>query len=287
MHFPYPLLISAVLLWLASLWIAPKPVPPSTRAPVLGVAGSAYGSLMARLMRDSLFSYWHEGASAQGHDHEDEFGPHPSPAVNLRKLLNLPEQMLGKEVAPDKSWLERISERLESLEASRTRRNSSFAVSASHRRYMTSAATWRLRVAYSLDPGDVFLYEILHAQTTGDQAGRALAEQAITRGCRPTAGFSEALTGAGAAVNLLNEALRPEKATTFDNTAATRCFSVLEQCMLRYQRLRETAVLEQWWEGIPEERREELDTHAEFLKRLSDNLRQQLADKKKIFREGD
>ncbi|RYD38262.1 MAG: hypothetical protein EOP86_01370 [Verrucomicrobiaceae bacterium] len=279
MRFPYPLLISAAVLWLVSLWIAPRPVPPSTRAPVLGVAGSSYGSLLARLMRDPLFSYWHEGARAEDHHHEDEAIPHQAFPAALRKHLNLPEKAPINEVPPEGSWLERTSERLERLEASRTRRNSSFAVSASHRRYMNSAATWRLRLACHLDPGDMVLYEILHAQTSSGEARLALAEQVIGRALLPAAGFSEALTGAGAAVNLLNEALQPEKAAMLDPAAAGRWLNVLERCLLRYQHLRETAVREQWWEGIPEERRGELDTHAALLNRLSDNIHQHLAGK--------
>ena len=279
MSFPYPLLIAAGALWLTSLWLSPKPVPPDTRPPVLGVAGSAYGSLLARLMRDTLFSYWHEGAGVAGHHHGDEASPGQSPAVSLRRRLNLPEKAPVKEVVSDKSWLERTSDRLERLETSRTTRNSSFAISFSHRRYMTSSATWRLRMAYYLDPGDVVLYEILYAQTQGDRRGRALSEEAISRAFLPAAGFQEALTGAGAAVNLLNEDLQPDKVPALDLAAAERCWSALDQCLLRYQRLRETAVAEQWWEEIPGERRGELDTHAALLKRLADSLRLQLSRK--------
>ena len=144
---------------------------------------------------------------------------------------------------------------------------------------MNAAATWRLRLACHFDPGDMVLYEILYAQTPGDQADQALAEQAIRRALLPAAGFSDALTGAGAAVNLLNEALQPEKAASLDHALAARWWTALDQCLLRYQSLRATAVAEQWWEGIPETRREELDSHAAFLERLSASIRQQLVAK--------
>jgi hypothetical protein len=111
----------------------------------------------------------------------------------------------------------------------------------------------------------------------GQTPTQALAEQAIERATAPEASFSEALTGAGAVINLLNEA--SQTAAGIDAPTAVRCWGILEQCLNRYRSLRQAAVSDGWWNGIPELRREELDGHLEVLERIETGFRDQLISK--------
>lgn len=181
------------------------------------------------------------------------------------------------------SWVARRVTELARLECARTKRNTAFRMSAAHRRYVDASAEWRLRMAYQLDPGDAVLYEILHFQLTRKLTQKpavqqeivALAEQAIANVDSPTAGMSAALTGAGAAVNLLNDLLRPSQ-TPRDEQAILRRWGQLESCLARYWAIQQQAVTEGWWNGIPGVRQIELDGHARLLGRIADTIRKQL-----------
>jgi hypothetical protein len=174
------------------------------------------------------------------------------------------------------------------LEMNRTRRQGPASISAAHQRFLNASASWRLRLAYHLDPGDATLYEILHQELTRNAASPAealrasgeLARRAIDRANSPSGGLSDALTGAGAAINLLNDVLQskpPGKGA--DKEAVSATWSAVESCLNRYRLLREGAKQDGWWEGIPDVRREELNAHAAFLERLAARIRQDLTTK--------
>ncbi|TDU70893.1 hypothetical protein EI77_02011 [Prosthecobacter fusiformis] len=177
----------------------------------------------------------------------------------------------------DISWLDQRVDKLARLEKSRTKRNNPLPLSAAHRRYVNAAGDVRLRLAYHLDPGDAILYEILHfhlsSRTQRSEASlKALSHRAMAYGLRQGGSLSDALTGAGAAINLLNDELRPEN-TQRDFQAIQHQRDILERSLARYGEIRSTAQSEGWWDGIPSVRRDELEEHAKLLTRIRDNVR--------------
>ncbi|HRJ06962.1 MAG TPA: cytochrome c peroxidase [Prosthecobacter sp.] len=248
----------------------------------LGLAGSAFGSLAARVIRDSLHSYWHGGQSAAQSSHDKttkeqaKTPPPEPPGIFARRSKPAPP---GEDV----SWLDKQIVRLAELEAGRTKRNSPFPTSDAHRRFLNASASWRLRIAYELDPGDPVLYEILHYQLAARLAEKpetrqkldALAERAITHGTAPMSGLNAALAGAGAALNLLNDLLRPGQPKR-DDDAIIRRWGQLDRCLARYRAIRHDAVESGWWSGIPEVRQQELEQHAALLGRIAEKIRLQL-----------
>lgn len=263
--------------------LRPAPTPAA-----LGIAGSPYGSLVARLMRDSLFSYWHGGQTAEAHEREHQHGGHHEEHEDEHQEGHKHDPEDDHDENPSLSWLDRAGGELNHLEAARTRRNSPFAMTPAHRRYLDSSATWRLRFAYGLDPGDATLYEILHFQLASHpealekarQATTSLANEAIRHALSNHGGMSDALTGAGAAINLLNEQLLPGQTRRDPAIVILGHWDVLNRCLQRYRDLRKQADAEGWWQGIPEPRQEELATHAHLLEKITATIRQQLVNEK-------
>lgn len=281
MHLSHPLLMLAVA---GVLWIAGHRLAGSRDAAspgFLGLPGSAYGSLAARLMRDSLHSYWHGGESATQARHEPVAAAPSSASVGV--FARRATAAVPPPAAATTSGLEDALGHLARLEKGRTKRNSPFPTTEAHRRYLDASAFWRLRSAYALDRSDATLYEILHFQLAARAAQRPelreevlrLADEAIAQANAPMAGFSAALTGAGAAINLLNDLLAPGQ-THRDDEAIVRCWRHLETCLQRYRSIREQALAEGWWQRLPETRRQEVESHATLLTRIADNVRQQL-----------
>jgi hypothetical protein len=278
MSLSHPILILTAT---AALWTAGHRLagPRDASSPgFLGLPGSVYGSLAARLLRDSLHSHWHGGESAMQVPHEPATSPAASAGVFARRAAAAPAP------APTAaSGLEAALVRLAQLEKSRTRRNSPFPTTEAHRRYLENAAFWRLRSACALDRSDAALYEILHfqlaARAARDPALRGevvrLAEQAIAQADAPMAGANAALTGAGAAINLLNDLLVPGLTRRDDAAILTR-WRQLGHCLQRYQGIHDQAVADGWWQGIPEIRRQELEQHAALIRRIAETIRRQL-----------
>ncbi|MEN3943762.1 hypothetical protein WJU23_20850 [Prosthecobacter sp. SYSU 5D2] len=292
MPLPYTLLslTAAAGLWWAghALSCARPALQASAAPPVFALPGSAYGSLMARLIRDSLFSYWHGGESAttlpEPAAKKQAAPPPPPPGRFARKGAPPPPPPPAETEAPEGlSWADRQVDRLARLEKARTRRNNPLPMSAAHQRYVNAAGDVRLRLAYQLDPGDAILYEILHfhLSTRGPEAGDAkpfldaLANKAMAYGQRPEASLSDTLTGAGAAINLLNQELLTE--TRKRNVAGIqKQWANLEACLGRYHLIRHKAETEGWWERIPPLRRQELEEHARLLIRIRGMVKQTL-----------
>jgi hypothetical protein len=190
---------------------------------------------------------------------------------------------------PSKSWLERGVAELARLETARTKRNTPFATTAAHTRFINASAAWRLRVAYELDPGDAILYEILHFQLSSHgEPGPAtqkliheLADKAIRYASAPRASMSDALTGAGAATNLLNQQFRSGRALV-PGDLILRNWDSMKRCLDRYRAVRQQAADEGWWEGIPQVRREEIETHAALLEKVAETIRKSLVAAKII-----
>lgn len=302
MRISYPLLIgAAATVWIAGRLTAPVPATAPTAPPAFGIAGSAYGSLVARLMRDSLYAYWHGGEQTRNHQPAAAATtpeaisktppPPPMPGRLARRgapqpppppvaptpvvVAETPEEASG-------SLLDRGTKLIARLEAARTRRDGPLALSAAHARYINAAADWRLRLACQLDPGDAVLYEILHFQiqtrssspAAAQQASEELAQQALKHALSDDSGLADCLTGAGAAINLLNARLQPGQT---DLAGASQVWQDLDNCLGRYRQLRTHAQNEGWWTAIPEVRRAELDNHARFLETLAGRIRTQLS----------
>lgn len=298
MRLSYPLLTGfALVAWAAGRLLAPAIHSSGEAPPAFAIPGSAYGSLMARMMRDTLYTYWHSGESTRTHQQVAKNqaaapqAPPPPPAAGRFARRGQPQPLPQSSPAQvveapqfSGSWLDRGSQLIAHLEASRTRRQGPLVMSAAHRRYIEAAADWRLRLAVHLDPGDAVLYEILHYQFQtkgGDpaevrKASEQLAQQAVARGLSEAGGLSDALTGAGAAINLLNYRLQPGQT---DPATTAQAWTSLDACMTKYHRLRAQAQREGWWNGIPELRREELEHHAKFLEKLTGRIKSQLAQK--------
>lgn len=269
---------AAGLWWAGHALTCTQPSLQAARTPpAFAFAGSAYGSLTARLIRDSLYSYWHggESATAAAAPTPAKDTPAPPPPAGRFARKGMPAPPPPPPVQSETPWLQKQVDELARLEKNRTRRNSTFPLSKAHQRYLNAAGDVRLRLAYQLDPGDATLYEILHyhiaARTQPPEAAesviQALAQQAMNYGLRNEASLADALTGAGAAINLLNEQLRPERVMR-DASAISQHRDTLARCLHHYQKLRSTAQAEGWWENIPPLRRQELEEHAKFLTRI-------------------
>lgn len=284
MPLPHTLLsltAAAGLWWVGNALSYAKPTLQASAAPpVFALPGSAYGSLMARLIRDSLFSYWHGGESATPVPEaaSRKSAPPPAPPAGrfARKGAPPPPPPPAEAEAPEGlPWADRQVDRLAKLEKARTKRNNPLPLSAAHERYVNAAGDLRLRLAYQLDPGDAILYEILHfhLSTRGRKSEEAkpfldaLADKAMAYGQRPAASLSDALTGAGAAINLLNQELLTENQNR-DAANIQRQWANLEACLGRYRQVRQTAEAEGWWDRIPPLRRQELEEHAGLLIRI-------------------
>jgi hypothetical protein len=142
-----------------------------------------------------------------------------------------------------------------------------------------------VHIAWELDPGDAALYEIDHfvsvsRASSPDVAKRKaneLAQRTIQHALSPQAGPVDALTGAGAAINLLNDELRPNRAEPAKTAELLHNWRVLTFCLRRHRDLRQEADEENWWGDIPDVRRGEIETYATMLERLSVTIHKQLA----------
>ncbi|MEZ0385849.1 MAG: hypothetical protein ACAI34_02185 [Verrucomicrobium sp.] len=288
MRISYPILMAAaVMCGSIGRMAGPGMDEPSTPPPAFGIPGSAYGSLAARLMRDSLYSYWHAGESARRpaptRNAATNTSPPPPPAPgrfarrNQKETPPPPSPLPEPPEAPAGSLLDRGTQIIVNLEAARTRREGPLVMSVAHSRYVESAADWRLTLANHLDPGDEVLYEILHHQLqtkakspeAAQIATQGLAEKSLARALSSEGGLADALTGAGAAINLLNDRLQPDQT---DAAGAAEAWRHLEACLTKFQRVRSEAETEGWWAGIPQIRREELQEHVQYLERLAGRI---------------
>lgn len=261
--------------------------PEKIPTPAFAIAGSAYGSLAARLIRDSLYSYWHGGEGGQAmpvlqsnSGERSPAPPPPPPGRFARRGQPLPPPPVATPTQdaarPDLEGLDALVDRLARLEKARTRRNSTFPLSPAHQRYVDASAATRLKLAYSLDPGDAVLYEVLHFHLTSrpdsrtTQALQTLTDQAMNHGLRPQGSLSDALTAAGAAINVLNDQLQPGRPGGLDLEKVQSARTTLREALARYATLRHQAAAQGWWQGIPPIRRSELENHAAQLRRIAD-----------------
>jgi|694.fasta_scaffold20112_3 hypothetical protein len=280
MSFPHTLInwAAASGLWWGAHWIfcfhtsADVPRPSAAFA----IAGSAYGSLAARLIRDSLHSYWHGGESYSRLDGKVHESPSKSPNFFLRSTHAKQVHELNNKMSfGDGLWIDGLVNVVDQLEKKRTKRSSHLPFSNAHHHFLNAAADMRLRFAYELDPSDSTLYEILHFHilsrsdsSVGAQlAAEMLAKNAITHALHDQAGLCAALTGAGAAINLLNLQWQLEPSAR-DELLLTSHLKHLEQCLVKYERLRANALDEGWWSEISDVRRKEIEDYAQMLNRV-------------------
>lgn len=277
----------------------------------LAIRRSAYGSLIARLMKDSLHNYWHAGCTDPAHDHGTRPAaaptpaPAPSPSPAGRFAARQASQQPGgqahghggdhvcgsgcdhahQQASPTLSWVDRLGRSVSRMDHMRSVRNSPFAVAPTHRLFLSASADWRVHVAWQLDPGDAALYEIDHyvsltRATSAESAKRKaseLAQRTIQHALSPQAGPADALTGAGAAINLLNDDLRRGRTEPVKTEELLRDWRALMFCLNRHRELRQEADEEDWWNEIPDVRRTEIETYATMLERLSVMIQKQLA----------
>lgn len=301
MGLPHTIITAAAiagLWWGAHFWCAANPaLQPEAKPPAFALFRSAYGSMLARMMKDSLYSYWHGGqapaAAAKEAEHGHGQGPDPlaPPAAGRLGRLGRPPLAPPAPVEPphgDETWLDRQVDHLARLEALRTKRNSPFPTSAAHRRYISASADWRLRLAYQLDPGDSTLYEILNFNLTTQgmppdrlkQMISELAHEAIYHALGERTGVNEALTGAGAAINLLNEQLQRNQAKPPSSIEILRNWQLLNLCLNRYTTVHQEGVIDGWWDDIPEARRREIEVYANLLQKIAATIKRQLIEMK-------
>ncbi|MEI6871371.1 MAG: hypothetical protein WCL08_03725 [Verrucomicrobiota bacterium] len=263
-HTILTLCVSAGCWLLAASWIA------TPRAEFLGadnplaIRRSGYGSLAARLMKESMHNYWHAGTQESAHGHKHEHGENAASDADE----------LG---STSKSWLQQCSERISEWEAHRKAAPRHFKIRPSHRRYLEATAARYVRTAYHLDPGDSALYEIMHytemsragSPASAVQVSEKLARETIAHALSPVGGCAAALTGAGAAINLLNNAMQAGAPATASPEQLRQHWKMLSECLDRYHTLKQSAVSEGWWEAIPLERRREIGIYAALIEKLS------------------
>lgn len=309
MRLPNTLLIglSAMVLWGASRWVAPPLPKRAEDVPALAIPGSAFGSLAARSMRGSLYSYWHSGEAFQAPEatpppqvptaNTPPPPPPPTPGVFSRRRLGsappaepaAPSNDVATAPAPPPQPevpagppLDRAAAWLNGLEKRRTHRKDRVAFSAKHIQYLNAATGWRLRLAYNLDPGDPMLYEILHHHilTTSqniDQArarSRLLTDQALAHAHSSQADMDDTLTGVAAAINALNETILAAQPNQPSKEELLANWQEITSCQNRFHELRTAAEQEGWWSNIPGHRRAEIDNQANFLSGLTKQIQE-------------
>ncbi|HSI65591.1 MAG TPA: hypothetical protein VLE43_20870 [Candidatus Saccharimonadia bacterium] len=315
MHVPHTLLIglAAALSWGASRFVAPAPPATADDVPALAIPGSAYGSLAARTMRASLYAYWHGGEAYRAAPPPTPQlptsaapapppPPPPTPGVFSRRRLGAtppesepvaatappaaPEPVPVAEPEPEPSGplLDRMASWLNALETRRTRRQGTLVRSEAHQRFINASTGWRLRLATNLDPGDPILYEILHHHilTTSQDPTKAMADvrtlsaRALAHAMSNQAGMMDALTGLGAAVNLMNDLMLSARPGMPAKEDVAKVWDTIVQCQQRYHDIRAAAETEGWWQNIPAIRRAEIEDHSKFLERITIKMREQL-----------
>ncbi len=249
----------------------------------LGILRSPYGSMVARLMKNSIHNYWHAGRP------EQHPGRTVSPSAAPNKGYESPidsdwyHKSKSIEGPPQKgSWLQQSIDWLTELEEARVTPTTLIAMSKAHRRYLNATANGQLKAAFRLDPGDAALYEILHYTAMGSAAkpdlarseAEKLAAQTISHALSDQGGISAALTGAGAAINLLNNDMVRDSGVAPEVTM--RHWKMLSNCLQRYHVLKVQAVEEQWWEGVPQVRRGELAGYGALVEKLANTIGRRL-----------
>lgn len=262
---------------------------PAESANPLGLGRSVYGSLVARLMKDSMHNYWHAGCQEHGHGHVVIPTSESIPAHTHEKdMVHHPEHSAVPGESDERggeSLLERAIDRLAELEDARKTPTAGMKISKAHRRYLDASANWQLRLAYHLDPGDATLYEIMHytvtsrAGTQGEarNAAIALAKETLDFALSEQGSMVAALTGAGAAINLLNADMVRGASVEVSEEEKREHWEMLGRCLSRYQRLRQEAVSEGWWESVPQVRRAEVAAYAALVEKLAGTIGRKLA----------
>jgi len=230
----------------------------------LGICGSPYGGLVARMVKGSLNRYWHNG--------EKEDPQSDSPVLSGR--FRTRDRLKQQEEVDHVPLIERWGSNLSALEARRFRRTTTAELSVGHKRYLNVAARLRLKVAFRLDPGDPALYEILHHSMiensnnaeSSHQAARTLAIQTVNQALSFQGSPSAALTGAGSMLNLLSVNSPPE--------VLEADWKLHLRCLDRYHSTIRMGQKEGWWDNIPMSRRIEIHSYADLVDRLSVKARQ-------------
>jgi hypothetical protein len=310
MRVPHSLLIglAAAVLWGASRLAAPPMPKRSEDIPALAISGSSFGSLAARTMRGSLYSYWHSGEAYHAPEkttpqqptaNTPPPPPPPTPGVFSRRRLGsqppadsaaAADQAAATPPAPAPESrviatgppLDRAAAWLNGLEKRRTQRRDRSPLSGKHIQYLNAATGWRLRLAYNLDPGDPILYEILHHHilTTSQDINqararsRSLTDQALAHAHSSQAGMADALTGVGAAINALDELILSAKPNLPGKDQLLASWQEISSSQTRFREFRADAEREGWWSNIPDSRRTEIDSYASFLNRLTGQIRE-------------
>jgi hypothetical protein len=279
---------SAAGFWTTAIPSTPEQVDATNP---LGLRRSAYGSLMARLMKDSMHNYWHAGRmeSPAAHNAAGAAGGpahDPAHAHNHDPNHKNPPEGAASENASGhfESRLEQVSEWVSLLEEHRTTPTSRLNLSPAHRRYLEGTANWHLKLAYRLDPGDAALYEILHftamsrapSAEAAQRVAESLAASTIAHALSPQGGLSSALTGAGAAINLLNNELQTGGGIAVTREEMLRHWELLTKCLARYWQLRAEAGAEGWWEAIPPTRQKEIGAYAALVQRIAGTIGRKL-----------
>lgn len=309
MRIPHTLLmvLAAAVLWGFSRYAAPYPPKEVEEVPAIAIPGSAFGSLIARTMRESLYSYWHGGeayramatkAAKQEAASSAPAPPPTTPGVFKRRTGAsdapaaaspaaaapvLPEPDL--ELSGTGTPVDKVAGLLNKLESQRTRKSGPVVLSPAHRRYIEASAGWRLRLAYNLDPGDPALYEILYhyITTTSSQdlvqikeRSRIVTEKALAQAKSSQGGMASALTGVGAAINNLNDLILAAQPGFPSKSEIDPHWENILSCQQQFRETRAAAEQEGWWLNIPLARRVELDSHARFLDGLVVKFRNNL-----------
>src|SRR5204863_8673838 len=147
------------------------------------------------------------------------------------------------------SWIDRCGRSVSQMEHMRSVRNSPFAVAPSHRLFLSAAADWRVHLAWQLDPGDAALYEVDHfvsvARAGSPEAAKRKADEraqrTIQHALSPQASPMDALTGAGAVINLLNDELLTNRPDPPKAAEVLHNWRVLTFCLRRHRELRQEA----------------------------------------------
>ena len=267
-------LAGAAACWLLAAWLLPgcerQEAPAPALANPLAFCGSPSGALAAGLIKSTLHTYWHAGASAaEAHDK-----PPVSP-FRLRAGFPQPGTVTPATAAhPPPSWVERLLSTLADLEKKRAHRDAALPISPAHQRYLNAAAHLRLRLAYALQPGDPALYEIMHLALENSgadpQAVRRLALHTASMGLSPIATPDSSLAGAGAMLNALNESLRAKPRDSARLELLRHDWELHRRCLERHRELVSEGQHAGWWKEVPEARRAEISFYAGLVSRLSE-----------------
>lgn len=228
------------------------------------IGRSPYGKTLAMAIQGPVDAYWHKGREAH-HDHSD----HP-PGQDGEECGHVDKEAKG--------LVERAKSFVEEMEAAVVNPNTPYGQSAAHEKYLHRQIEKKLEVAYWLDPGNYANFNSLALFLSETAlASREVNPEKVYYFAEHTISFVEEkekvnpepwLTAASAVLAKMQwyEQLRDSMPDARERFAAE--IPRYERHLNQYLFLRDLQMARGTWEGIPEARRQAMESRHKMISKL-------------------